>query len=174
MKLLRKINDWNREEKRKLRSTPNTDDEIRVLKKLRKKAKNEGITIIDELPGRDGGGYIGPGWKWKDIPEHTIKKHGYNKIIPKEMEGRPIISVVGNNKGKPFILAHELGHASPGNLNKNPNGKFGFRAKAEELRANIKGYQMLKKSGANKDTLKKARKGFYQQILGTLLAGHID
>ena len=105
---------------------------------------------------------------------NTIKKHGYNKIIPKEMEGRPIISVVGNNKGKPFVLAHELGHASPGNLDKNPNGKFGFRAKAEELRANIKGYQMLKKSGANKDTLKKARKGFYQQTLGTLLAGHTD
>ena len=170
MRILRKLKEKNSEKIKELRATPNTEDEIKVLGRLRERAKRKGITVIDEPNNTSGGGYMQAGWKWEDIPAYTIKKHGYDKSIPKELVGKPIISVLGNNKGKPYVLAHELGHATGKNLRKTSGDSSTdsrLRRQAEEIRANINGYKILKEEGANKETLKNARKGYYRQSLNT-------
>ena len=173
MKVLRKLREWNREKRREIRSIPNTENETEVRKNLRKRAEKMGINLFPEPEGVDGGGCLREGWRIEDIPKHNYEKHHYDRI-PKEMIGKPIISIVADDKkGKPYILAHELGHATGKSLRKSSgdNGTDSqLRIKAEEIRANINGYKILKEEGADKETLKNARKGYYHQTINTLLA----
>lgn len=172
MKILRKLKEKNSLKIQELRATPNTEDEIKVIERLKDRARRKGITVIDEPENTSGGGYMQAGWKWKDIPEYVIKKHGYDKSISDELVGKPIISTIEGNKGKPYIFAHELGHATGKSLRKTsgPNSTdSGLRRRAEELRANINGYKILKEEGADKETLKNARKGYYRTSLNIII-----
>lgn len=172
MKILRQLKERNMEKARALRETPNTEDEIRTYRKLKDRAKELGITLVPEPEGVTGGGALIKGWKREDIPERAYKKHQYDKI-PDELVGKPIIStVIDEERGKPYVLAHELGHLTGKSLRKSSGDNCTdsrLRRQAEELRANWRGYKTIKETGANKDTLKKARKGYYRQSLNTLL-----
>lgn len=156
-----------------LRNTSNTPDETLTMKKLRKRAEELGIYLLPEPEGVTGGGALPKGWKISDIPEHAYKKHGYDRI-PENMIGRPIISIVGEeSRAKPYVLAHELGHLTGKTLRKSLGDKSTdsrLRKQAEELRANYRGYKLLKEVGADKDTLKKAREGYLRQSLNTFLS----
>lgn len=172
MKILRRLKEKNMEKLRAFRETPNTPDEIRTMEKLKDKARRKGIYLFPEPEGVTGGGALYEGWKRSDIPERAYKKHRYDRI-PDDMVGKPIISVVGDNsKAKPYVLAHELGHTEGKTLRKTTGDQSTdsrLRRQAEELRANYRGYKILKEVGADKDTLRKARKGYYRQSLNTLL-----
>lgn len=175
MKILRKLREWNREKRREIRSIPNTENETEVRKNLRKRAEKMGITLLPEPEGVDGGGHLRKGWRIEDIPKRNYEKHRYDRI-PKELIGKPIISIVADDKkGKPYLLAHELGHASGKSLRKS-SGDSGtdspLRIKAEELRANLRGYKILKEEGADKETLRNARKGYYNQTINVLLSSN--
>jgi hypothetical protein len=172
MRVLRNLKKWNSEKIKTLRETPNTEDETRVRARLRKRAERMGYTIFPEPKGVTGGGTVPAGWKKEDIPEHNYKKHRYDRI-PEELIGKPLISVVKDDrKGKPYVLAHELGHATGKNLRRSTGDgstDSRLRRQFEEIRANIQGYKILKEEGADDQTLKNARKGFYRQTLNTIL-----
>lgn len=174
MKVLRKLREKNSEKFKAIRTTPNTEDEILMRKKLKERAKRMGIAVISDPAGVNrGGGYLREGWKIEDIPIYVREKHGYDKI-PKKLIGKPIISIEADDRvGKPFDFAHELGHATGKSFRKSSGDSSSdsrFRRQAEELRANINGYRILKEEGANKETLKNARKGYLHQSIKVILS----
>lgn len=155
-----------KEEKRALRETPNTENEKEVIRELKRKLWQDGHTHLD-LDFQ--GGFHMPEAAPEKFPPGKMEKFGITPEKMRKIQGKSVIASMAGDTGKPYILAHEMGHASEDwmKLKGDPREKSRFRRDLEEHRANLKGYRILRGTKASKETLREARKGLWNQSRGT-------
>lgn len=161
------------------RLSPETPDEKRISKELRKRISESGILILDAKSEKMSAGYS-PSKSY--IPEEKFGKFGLNKdLIP---EGVPLIMASPN--AKPHLLAHELGHAHNDFWKKHvvDGSKKHIQDRPltlllEETRANARAWKTLKDLKPSEKTWEDSKVGikncekhylekFYQDILKKL------
>lgn len=147
--------------RKELSEEPLTRDEQRVMDRVRKSISRSGVKLVD-TDSKIGSEYI------SDISKLSKKKKDRLGLENNTIADKGII--IANSKSNLSDIANEYGNSTKDNISKltamtvkkgDSIKNHPIRNLIEETRANIKGYDEISKHMPDKETLRKARRGIF-------------